>query len=226
MNEIENHKTIALTLVFEGQHIRYTTITMSNRNKVLPLNFAFISVATLLSLGIVAYFSWSFFSFKKKPTGSSSTNNRLPRQTTTNDESKIEAVDAEDDEEEEEDEEEDDDEDEEDNEELERETREKYEQLIGLAKKLLAGNAYKRAAETFSEAIKLVEQLPSAEKDLTVLYNNRSAMYEKQNLFNDALSDIEVVLFREPHHVKARTRRARIFDAQVSNIYTYICYYS
>jgi len=197
---------------------------MSNRN--LPFNFAFISVATLLSLGIVAYFSWSFFSFKKKPTGSSSTNNRLPRQT-TNDESKIEAVDAEDDEEEEEDEEEDDDEDEdEDNEELERETREKYEQLIGLAKKLLAGNAYKRAADTFSEAIKLVEQLPSAEKDLTVLYNNRSAMYEKQNLFNDALSDIEVVLFREPHHVKARTRRARIFDAQVGNIDTYICYYS
>lgn len=177
----------------------------------VPLRFALVSVATLFSFGVVAYFSWSFFKSRtsfKKPHHGSDSHNRLP--SLSND--PTQAFDVEDEEEEEEEED-----DEDDDEEHEKEIRDKYDQQIGLAKKLLAGNAFKRAAEAFSEAIKLVEQLPSAEKDLTILYNNRSAMYEKQNLFNESLSDIEVVLFREPNHIKARSRRARIFDAQVSD---------
>ena len=91
----------------------------------------------------------------------------------------------------------------------------KYDETIRLAKKLLSGNAYIRAAEKFKEAIKLAEHVPSASKDLVTLYNNSSAMYEKAGVFDEALLDINIVLHMDSQHVKARLRRARIFDQQV-----------
>ena len=90
-----------------------------------------------------------------------------------------------------------------------------YDDTIRLAKKLLSGNAYIRAAEKFKEAIKLAEHVPSASKDLITLYNNSSAMYEKAGIYEEALLDINIVLHMDSRHVKARLRRARIFEAQV-----------
>ena len=92
----------------------------------------------------------------------------------------------------------------------------KYDDTIRLAKKLLSGNAYIRAAEKFKEAIKLAEHVPSASKDLITLYNNSSAMYEKASVYDEALLDINIVLHMDNKHTKARLRRARIFDIQVS----------
>jgi hypothetical protein len=53
--------------------------------------------------------------------------------------------------------------------------RETYDNILRLANKLLAGNAYKRAADKFSEAIDLAPKISSARNDLVSLYNNRSA---------------------------------------------------
>ena len=57
--------------------------------------------------------------------------------------------------------------------------KDKYDEIIRIAKKLMSGNAYLRAAEKFKEAIKLIERIPMLQKDLITLYNNSSAMYEK-----------------------------------------------
>lgn len=48
-----------------------------------------------------------------------------------------------------------------------------YDDALRLAKKLLNGNKFAKAAEKFTEAIDLAEQIPSAGKDIITLYNNR-----------------------------------------------------
>ena len=60
--------------------------------------------------------------------------------------------------------------------------KDKYDEIIRIAKKLMSGNAYLRAAEKFKEAIKLIERIPMLQKDLITLYNNSSAMYEKAGM--------------------------------------------
>lgn len=39
-------------------------------------------------------------------------------------------------------------------------------------------------------------------------------MYEKSNKYEDSLRDIMVVLTMDPHHLKARVRRARVYEIQ------------
>ena len=92
--------------------------------------------------------------------------------------------------------------------------QDEYEKIINLAAKLLKGNAYQRAAEKYTEAIQLASKIPSQGKDLITLYNNRSATYEKSCDFKQSLSDIGVVLTMDPLHLKGRTRRARVLEAQ------------
>ena len=89
-----------------------------------------------------------------------------------------------------------------------------YEDSIRLAKKLMNGNSYLRAAEKYGEAIDLADQIPSAAKDVLTLYNNRSAMYEKAGELDKSMNDITVVLALDSLHLKARVRRARILEAQ------------
>jgi len=92
--------------------------------------------------------------------------------------------------------------------------KQQYEDCIRVAKKLMLGNAFARAADKYSEAIGLATLLPSAHKDVMTLYNNRSAMYEKAGDLDKAMSDIMLVLQADPVHLKARLRRARIFEQQ------------
>lgn len=90
-----------------------------------------------------------------------------------------------------------------------------YDDALRLARKLLSGEKFFKAAEKFSEAIKLAEQLGgSASNDITTLYNNRSAMYEKCGELDLSLTDIGLVLAMEALHLKARIRRARIYEVQ------------
>lgn len=88
------------------------------------------------------------------------------------------------------------------------------------------------AAETFTEALDLIEQKRSSTKSsstsdndsskssssltrqIITLTNNRSAMYEKASFPDLALSDCDAVLTLDPAHTKARTRRLRILEAQ------------
>lgn len=90
-----------------------------------------------------------------------------------------------------------------------------YEDANRLASKLIAGQKYEKAVEKLSEALELAPRVPNASKDIMTLYNNRSAMYEKLNLFDKSLSDITVILTMDPFHLKARVRRARVYEAQV-----------
>jgi deoxyadenosine/deoxycytidine kinase len=53
--------------------------------------------------------------------------------------------------------------------------------------------------------------LPCAEIDFFC-----SAMFEKSGELDKSLNDIMVVLTMDPTHLKARIRRARIYEAQVS----------
>lgn len=87
-----------------------------------------------------------------------------------------------------------------------------YDGAISVAKKLMAGSSYLRAAEKYGEAILLAEGVPSAAKDVLTLYNNRSAMYEKAGELDHSMNDITVVLALDGLHLKARIRRARIFE--------------
>ena len=90
-----------------------------------------------------------------------------------------------------------------------------YDDAIRLAKKLLSGEKYSKAAEKFTEAIRIAGELGGpAANDITTLYNNRSAMYEKCGDLESSLSDIGVVLAMEALHLKARVRRARIYEVQ------------
>lgn len=95
------------------------------------------------------------------------------------------------------------------------ELKSSYDDVCRVASKLLAGGAFERAAEKYSEALELARQIPTvSKKDVITLYNNRSAMYEKLGEFQKALSDITVVLAVDNKHIKARGRRGRIFEAQ------------
>jgi len=78
----------------------------------------------------------------------------------------------------------------------------------------LKGNLFEKAAEKFSEAIDLAPSIPSASKDTLALYNNRSAMLERLERFDESLSDISVVISKDPLHLKGRARRARILENQ------------
>jgi tetratricopeptide (TPR) repeat protein len=93
--------------------------------------------------------------------------------------------------------------------------RSKYEDANRLAQKYISGQAYAKAVEKLSEALSIAPKLPSAGRDLVTLYNNRSAMYEKQEMYDKSLADISVVLTMDANHLKARIRRARIYDVQV-----------
>lgn len=91
----------------------------------------------------------------------------------------------------------------------------KYEDANRLATKYISGNAYAKAVEKITEALEIAPKLPNSGKDVTTLYNNRSAMYEKLEMYEKSLTDITVVLSTDPTHLKARVRRARILEVQV-----------
>jgi tetratricopeptide (TPR) repeat protein len=92
--------------------------------------------------------------------------------------------------------------------------KEIYDSVLSLATKLLKGDQHARAAAKYSEAIEMAPRIPAARKDLMPLYNNRSAMFEKAGELEKSLLDITVVLALDNNHVKARSRRGRIFLAQ------------
>ena len=75
------------------------------------------------------------------------------------------------------------------------------------------------------QAINLANYIPSAQKDLVVLYNNSSAMYEKAAMYSDALIDASIVLSMDVKHIKARIRRGRVYEAMVSRhcVCVYVC---
>ena len=90
-----------------------------------------------------------------------------------------------------------------------------YDEAIRSAKKNMGSNNYVAAAEQYGRAIELAEHhLPSCAKDVLTLYNNRSAMYEKAGDLDKALRDITMVLRLDGFHLKARVRRARIYEQQ------------
>ena len=92
--------------------------------------------------------------------------------------------------------------------------KEQYDAAIRTSTRLIQGQAHGRAIEKLTEAITLAQHIPSASKDMLTLYNNRSAMYEKLSQYENCLRDITVVLTMDPHHMKARVRRARVYEAQ------------
>lgn len=92
--------------------------------------------------------------------------------------------------------------------------KEQYTGLTSKADKYHKGGLYLKAAETYSEAIKLVNVYQPASADLVLLYNNRSAMYEKHGDLDNSLADIRVILSMEPTHERAHGREARICEAQ------------
>jgi Flp pilus assembly protein TadD len=63
-----------------------------------------------------------------------------------------------------------------------------YDDALRLAKKLLNGNSYARAADKFTEAIDLAPKIPSAAKDLVTLYNNRRYRNESLHYLSMYLS--------------------------------------
>ena len=95
----------------------------------------------------------------------------------------------------------------------------KYDDASRLASKYISGQSYEKAVEKLSEALELAPRISTSSKDMIALYNNRSAMYEKLGTFDKSLSDITVVLTMDAVHLKARVRRARIFEAQVSPVH-------
>eukprot|EP01031_Cornospumella_fuschlensis_P028535 gene28535-34445_t len=97
---------------------------------------------------------------------------------------------------------------------LEQETKENYDTAVRLSTKLIKGEKHQEAAEKLTEALALAPGVPSASKDISTLYNNRSAMFEKLGRFEEALRDITVLLTMDCNHAKARVRRARILEQQ------------
>ena len=80
----------------------------------------------------------------------------------------------------------------------------KYDNANRMAMKYITGQAYEKAIEKLTEALELAQIIPNANKDILTLYNNRSAMYEKNNKYDEALTDISVILAIEFTHLKAR----------------------
>jgi tetratricopeptide (TPR) repeat protein len=92
--------------------------------------------------------------------------------------------------------------------------RKLYDHTLKRAKQFLQGEKYAQAAALFTEGLELASRIDSASKDILALYNNRSAMYEKNGELENSLMDIVVVLTMDGKHLKARTRRARILEKQ------------
>lgn len=79
----------------------------------------------------------------------------------------------------------------------------------------MTGSKFEKAAEKYTEALALLPAVPNmTPKDSLALYNNRSAMLEKCGQYDKALEDISVVLSMDRFHVKALTRRGRIYENQ------------
>lgn len=79
------------------------------------------------------------------------------------------------------------------------------------------------AAQAFTEALDVIENEgggadPSSSlfRQLITLMNNRSAMYEKGGLPELAVDDCDSILDLDVKHVKARTRKLRILEAQTN----------
>jgi tetratricopeptide (TPR) repeat protein len=111
------------------------------------------------------------------------------------------------------------------NEEDEKTLHRRIEEIDRKGKTLFKDKKYMEAAETFTEALDLIEakksngaesgkSSSSLTRQIITLTNNRSAMYEKAALPDLALSDCDIVLNLDPAHSKARTRRLRILESQ------------
>jgi len=77
---------------------------------------------------------------------------------------------------------------------------------------------YMKAAESFTEAIAIINEYSGVEdgalkKQYAILANNRAAMYEKAKLPDLAIADCDEVLSVNPAHTKARTRKLRILES-------------
>lgn len=115
----------------------------------------------------------------------------------------------------------------------EKQLHRRIEEIDRAGKALFKNKQYMEAAETFTEALDLIEARKSANnkssktedndgggqkssltRQIITLTNNRSAMYEKASFPDLALSDCDAVLDLDPAHVKARTRRLRILESQ------------
>ncbi len=111
----------------------------------------------------------------------------------------------------------------------EKQLNRRIEEIDSAGKALFKNKQYMEAAETFTEALDLIESKKSADKNsskedggpkssltrqIITLTNNRSAMYEKASFPDLALSDCDAVLDLDPAHAKARTRRLRILESQ------------
>jgi len=96
----------------------------------------------------------------------------------------------------------------------------RIEDIDRAGKALFKEKRYMEAAETFTEALDLIAKRPKSKasssliRQVITLTNNRSAMYEKEGSPILALSDCDAVLDLDPSHIKARTRRLRILEAQ------------
>lgn len=79
---------------------------------------------------------------------------------------------------------------------------------------LIASQKFAEAVDKLSELIGLAGKVQRGQTEIVTLYNNRSAMFEKIQEYEKALSDIRVMLLMQRDHVRARARRARIYEAQ------------
>lgn len=193
------------------------SIAFSQTNK---LNLALLGLGLTAVAAFACYFFFGGPSKVKAVEAPKSTKSPAPAKSVNN---QVEVEDADDDEEEEEEEEAEEKKDES-NDAAQAAAdeaaalKEQYEAALRQSTRLIQGQAHARAMEKLTEAINLAPKIPSASKDILTLYNNRSAMYEKVQDYDACLRDISVVLNMDPNHLKARVRRARVYEAQVRQI--------
>ena len=94
---------------------------------------------------------------------------------------------------------------------------EEYDRIVGdpivvmisssIFNELLKANAYKEAAEVYSEALLLD---PSNKKLNSILFSNRALTYMKQNQKLRALDDLNKSLELDPKYTKSLVRRAEV----------------